>query len=286
MSDSATASPTDPYSDDMSESKAPDDTPIPELLGFGGAALAQADSLEQLLAPSATKPPSIRRYLAVMALVVLMIGLAITLISALIRGTPSQLTPGSPPRNTHTVELIEARDGVVLLLEHSDQITHILLQRAGQPNPSVVSGNETTAFGPSLSPDASWVAYFSKQADVQLTVAPVITGSKQTISAKSIAPLANYRNIQELTFCSWTSIKWNPAGDKVAFFGCDPNEVFSVGLLGILMNTGLSVEPLKGSEADVPGIRQLLWLDDTQIVITLPISGTATGTTFSILNVP
>jgi len=208
----------------------------------------------------------VQQYLADLAILIFILGLATWGLGKFQRpddhtGQWTQFMSGDD-----SLSLLDARQGVALLLKRNDNETSVVARVNGQSKWLLVSQDDTTVSNPSLSPDGRQIAYLSQQAGGQIVIVPVFQDQSYTISVDSLTPLG----LGTLKFCDWTPLVWHPTVKHLAFIACQVQEKYSIVVVADLT----LVPPIPQivadslSESDRP--RQLHWLDDQQLIFTLP----------------
>ncbi|MEK7325028.1 MAG: hypothetical protein AAB217_07200 [Chloroflexota bacterium] len=195
---------------------------------------------------------------------------------------PRLLPPTSsvPP----SVTLIDTRNGVVLMLEQTGDVSRVIAKIPGQASWLLASQDDTTATAPALSNDGEKVAFASWRDGGHIVVVSLATGLQKTITAGEIQVAGT--NLGKLQVCEWSSIVWNPKGNSVAFFACNSQRAFSIGVVSDLSGTKPALKVVVGSEIDSDETRQIAWPVDDQILVTVPSGSAQANDAIVAFNVP
>ena len=170
-------------------------------------------------------------------------------------------------------ELIEARDGVVLLTRSEGHRSEVIVQLAGQTGWRYASNNDFTARSPTLSPSGDQVAYLSEINEVHIEVVSLITDTRQVVTAAIVDTSLSARQLTGLSVCAWSPVRWSPDPDEdhLAFFACTQDPVMSYAAV-----VGLSPDPPRIVWLEGEGVlrdeRSLIWLDSTHLLMSTPVS--------------
>jgi len=256
--------------------------------GFNAPAV---DNLGSARLPENPKPVNVLLYIVGVIAILLVCAVVVSLLGLenrtgeIIRLLFQQSTAQelSPPVLT---TIVDTRENLVLMSDKVDDVSRILVQRSGQEPWLLLSGNDTTATNPALSPDATRVVYLSQLDGGKIVITPIDGGAQQTLPAIDIRDIGLTQNASLLQFCPWTPIAWNPAGDRLAFFGCDPNRPFSTVIVSGILGSQEKPDTVPGGVAESTEVRQVIWLNDTQLIVTVPVTDTRLSPPVITLNVP
>ncbi len=180
-------------------------------------------------------------------------------------------------------EIIETRNGQVLIQENTGNTNRIIVKQIGQNSWFLVSQDDQTATQPVFSPDGSWVAFLSKRDGGRIVITAVITDTQKLFTTEMIKKSGVQASLGELELCPWTPIAWNPKGNRVAFFGCSLSRPFSIVLIGEVSNNPLDPIALIGTGLDTNDSRGLTWADTAHLVITNASVGSTPASVTTIL---
>jgi hypothetical protein len=242
------------------------------------------------LLASGEEPPNLQRYVIVIILFLLLTGGSIWLIGFLQRkGLFSQWLNSAKPASLVvpvTYLIVEERNGVVLMLEQNGDSSRVIVKKSGQKAWLLISGDDTTAANPALSPDGVQVAYVSKRRGGQVVLASVMDNTPPVILENQVQMLSQSMNMNELRVCPWTPIAWSPKGDRIAFFVCSPDPPSSLIVISVVTIGNPTLNLVTGSEAKFANTRQFIWLDDMNIITTVPVTNSQFSTSVIELSVP
>ena len=187
---------------------------------------------------------------------------------------------------TSALSIVDSRQGIVLLFEKGDSLNNVVVDRPLQNQWTLISQSDTTASNPTLAPDGSSVAYVSQLARGQIVVASILTNTRQVITSEEIGTENIAATISRLRVCSWTTIAWHPNSNQIAFFGCGENIPISVVIVGDISGSKPVLDIIEQSKSSLMTERQLAWLDDHQLAVTVPVSDTLGGAAITTLQVP
>ena len=262
--------------------------------------LAQSETGSQTEDESATAPwwttqpedppPNVRTHLIRILGVLILIILAIALFGSLVQNSSTPIPQSAVATASYTLPssrtfLIDSRNGVALILDQRSGENRLYVKLTNQPGLYMVSDTDLTASAPALSPDGARVAFLSRQGDLHVVVAPVVSGTQQVISADLMQQFGRDNDFLERHVCPWTPLAWNPASDQIAFFVCNANGTSSRGVSAHLFGN-ITLSLVKGSALESDKPRQLLWMDDSTMLTTLAVTSTQSSLTLEQLQVP
>lgn len=205
------------------------------------------------------------QYLVGLAVLIFILGLAVWGLGKAQRaddytGKWEQFTSGD------SLSLLDARQGVALMLRKNSNETSVVARVEGQSTWLLISQDDTTVSNPALSPTGQQIAYLSQQAGGQIVIVPVYQGQQYTISRDSLTAL----DLGVLKFCDWTPLVWHPTAKYLAFIACQKQEKYSIVVVADLTVSPPTHQIVADSLSDSDRPRQLHWLDDQQLIFTLP----------------
>ncbi len=184
--------------------------------------------------------------------------------------------PVSPfPAQTNTLKLVESRNGQVLMVEERAGSSRVLVQVPGQQAWLLVSQDDTTASSPSLAPDnSSRVAYLSQRNGQKVVIASFLKMTTVEIPDAMVQDAGSQKQgITDFKICEWTPLVWSPTGSFLAFFVCSAASKVSMAFTADLGQPPVSLKPVDGSRSALLEVRQLIWQQPNQVVVTIPASG-------------
>jgi len=220
--------------------------------------------------PGATEETRIapRRYGLALLILAILAALATWVLGYMQRQGPfTILSLTLPPPS---MILVDSRDGVVLMLERSGDLSRVIVETSNQGSWQLVSRDDTAATNPALSPDGERVTYVTERDDGQLVIVSIIADTRRTIDADQVQDAGDSIGFDEMQVCPWTPIAWAPTGNRIAFFGCTKEASLSVVLVGDLSDPAIPLTVIARSKAEVSAVRQLKWLDHTQLIVSTP----------------
>jgi hypothetical protein len=170
-------------------------------------------------------------------------------------------------------ELIEARDGVVLLTRSESRRSEVIVKLAGQTGWRYASNNDFTAKSPALSPSGAQVAYLSEIDEVHIEVVSLITDTRQVVTAAIVDTSLSVRQLAGLSVCAWSPVRWSPdpGEEHLAFFVCTQDPLMSYAAVVDLSSAPPRIVWLEG-EGVLRDERSLIWLDSTHLLMSTPVS--------------
>jgi hypothetical protein len=191
---------------------------------------------------------------------------------------------GQPKPLPPSTTLVDSRAGLVLMLEQSGASSRVIVERADQSSWLLVSRDDHTAANPTLSPDATLVAYVTARDDGGVVVTSLVTDILITITAAQIKTAGEGAGFTGMQICPWTPVAWDPTNSRLAFFGCVEDDPLSMALVGDLTGLDPALEAVPSSKIESSVKRDLKWLDRTRITISTPAtdSQSAAVTIFSV----
>lgn len=167
-------------------------------------------------------------------------------------------------------ELVDAHKGIVLMIKHEDKCSNINVQKINENNWRNISMFDCTVKNPSLSPNGKEVAYISGKNFSHVVVTSIDSNIQKVIEIKyfdkSLTEKAT--KLRNSFICDWSQIKWAPNGTHLSFFACNKTvsglESYAV---VIDLNAEYPIIVWIEDEANIQQNRNLVWLDDTHLMI-------------------
>lgn len=205
-------------------------------------------------------------------------------IGALQRGDLTRILNQVIPPPSLLPNLVDAQNGIVLMLEHSGELGRVNVLKFGQASWLLVSGDDTSASSPALSEDGKLVSYISKQSGGKVVVVSLINDIRLEIGFDEIQEANAVAKSESMIVCPWSSATWDPDNTHIAFFACSQRRSYSAVVVASI--PGLSLTLSAGSEAESLDLRQAIWLDPHRIVVTMPVSGTQPSAVVKVIQAP
>ena len=178
----------------------------------------------------------------------------------------SRTVPVLPPSMT----LVDSRNGVVLMLERSGDLSRVIVETSNQGSWQLVSRDDTAATNPALSSDGKQVAYVTERDRGQLVIVWLDNDTRRSITTDQIQDAGENAGFDDVKICPWTPIAWAPTGNRIAFFGCTKDASLSAVLVGDLSDPAIPLTVIARSKAEASAVRQLKWLNHTHLVVSTP----------------
>jgi hypothetical protein len=170
-------------------------------------------------------------------------------------------------------ELVESRSDTVLMLETVGDQHRVIVQDDPQGNWLLVSRDDFATSHPSLSPEASRVAYLSTGDSPSLVIVGIDNNNERLIlSNRMLESAAVAAELPVTHFCEWTNLAWDPTGQRVAFWGCREENPRSVAFVATRQSDTLIPELVKDSGIDRKIERQLQWSGPDHLILSFPTS--------------
>jgi hypothetical protein len=166
-------------------------------------------------------------------------------------------------------ELVEARDGVVLIAMHEKDRSGVSIQLSGEIGWRNISMTDFTAKHPALSPSGTQVAYLSEQEDVHIAITSLISNTQRFVTTKVIDTALSVRQLPELSICTWSDVRWSPDETQLAFFACTQEPAKSYAVVVDLHPNPPKIVWVE-DRAVVQDNRSLIWLDSDHLIISTP----------------
>ena len=163
------------------------------------------------------------------------------------------------------LQILDARPNRVLMLETVGSDRRILVKDSNQSSWLLVSLDDYTISAPVLSPDGVAVAYKSDRNQGEVSIVNLDNNWR---SAMDITILQSVK--PNLVLCEWTPIVWSPDSSRLAFFVCQAETKQSI--LMWMPATVSQPTVVSGTEIVSEEERQVQWLNDSQVVVTVPSS--------------
>lgn len=236
------------------------------------------------------KLPIILIYLLIVFLIALIIGQIIWWRGQVQRSKTSNLLSQRSNSNNqnyvHQIDLLEARNGVVLMLENRDGRFSINIQKVGETGWRNISMSDFTVKFPSLSPDAEKVAYISEEGIPHIMIVSLVSNSRISVTTDEIASSLTSRTelLKKTQICNWSQIQWSPDQSHLAFFVCDPRSKDSYAVIADLM-TGSKPSIVWAEDKEIAqDNRKLIWLDNQNLMVSV-VDSTARITIIDVVKV-
>jgi hypothetical protein len=168
-----------------------------------------------------------------------------------------------------TMQILDARPNRVLMLETSGSYRRILVKDGSQSSWLLVSLDDYSATTGALSPDGTTVAYRSGLDNGQIVVVNLESNQRNSMGISMLQPVG-----PNLLLCDWTPISWSPDSARVAFYVCQTQ--LKQSMLMWMPATVNQPKVVTGTEVISLEPRQVQWLNDSQVVVTVP-PATLTG---------
>lgn len=168
-----------------------------------------------------------------------------------------------------TLQILDARPNRVLMLETSGAYHRILVKDGSQSSWLLVSLDDYSATTAALSPDGTSVAYRSGLDSGQIVVVNLTTNQRSRMDSNMLQPVG-----PNLLLCDWTPIAWSPDSTRLVFYVCQTQMKQST--LMWMPATTSQPKAVTGTEVSSMEARQVQWLNDSQVVVTMP-PATLTG---------
>jgi len=173
-------------------------------------------------------------------------------------------------------QLVESRDGKVVMLETSGDTSQVVVEVSGQASWLLVSRDDTTAASPTLSPNSEWLAYVTRRDGGGVEIVSIITDTtcitdaRRVIDADMIQDAGKIIGVDGMVLCPWTPIAWSATNDRIAFFACARDASVSMAVVGDLSDSTIPLTACGPSKAESSDTRRISWIDEMQIVVSMP----------------
>lgn len=174
------------------------------------------------------------------------------------------------PWSEPTFELVQARNGRVLLTESDKRHSRVILQVPDQPSWLLISRDDLHAVNPTLSPGGEAVAYVSTADKTTIVVVSLNDNSLLTIMDRHVRASSVSQALPEMSICEWTPLAWSPDDKALAFYGCRIGQPYSMAYVARWDNEKVEVKPLLDSGASLATARQVEWLGSDSVVLSVP----------------
>ncbi len=213
-----------------------------------------------------------RPYGRVLAFVLLALAIAMGIYGIAQNGKLTQPLRDALPVPAPSTTFVDARNGVILMLEQTGNLSRVVVNQADQAGWILVSRDDTTAAKPALSPDGTKVVYSSKRGKGQIVIVALGSGTPKSITAEQVQKLGGNNSLDDLEICSWTPIAWDPDSSQVAFFGCIERRDLSVVLIGGSLDSDPTLTILTESRMETSVEQQIEWQDAKHLLVITPSS--------------
>jgi len=111
----------------------------------------------------------------------------------------------------------------------------------------LVSGDDTTATGPAISRDGTWVAYVSKRDGDQVVIVSLTSNSRRAITAEQILLAGQNAGMSGLHLCCCIPLRWGSRANDLILYA---REKGKLGRVPILVDvSGAEIRLVLGEEA-------------------------------------
>jgi hypothetical protein len=174
------------------------------------------------------------------------------------------------------LQIVDACDNYVLMLETDHEHSQVLVQTSPQESWLRVSRDDSRAVNPAFSPiinsTIKYVAYLSLEGEKRIVVAPLDdTADRIEITSAKLEATGVTDGIPEVAFCEWTPLAWDPEGRRLAFYGCRKQKPHSLVFVAQIDADPVELETIDDTQADTTDQRQLEWSGSDDIVLTMPL---------------
>ena len=170
----------------------------------------------------------------------------------------------------YATHLLTSRGEAVLMQETLSTARRVIVKQTGQASWLLVSQDDITADKPAITPAGDRVAYVSARDGGQIVAVSLKKDERIPITAADAAKAGKDASLNISHICPWTPVDWASTGERLAFFGCAPDNSVSFLMISDLTTTPAKTVAVAASQLLSPDERQVKWLDASRMIVSLP----------------